>query len=431
MDEGSRYHLFDVFGVELEYAVVDRRDLAVLSGVEGLLVALGGSPDAHPSAGNVEADNELATHVLELRCAVPTRDLVAQAADFAAFVRRVNRALATQGACLMPGGMHPFMDPARESGLWPHEGHEIYQTYDRIFGCHDHGWLNLQSAHLNLPFAGDAEFARLHSAISLLLPLLPALAASSPIWGGAAGGWLDGRLFHYQSNQRQIPAIVGELVPEAVGSEEEYRERILAPIAAALAPHDREGHLEEEWVNSRAAIALFSRGAIEIRCLDTQERPLADLAIAHFVATALRRIVDGGGDLVARHRALPPGLLRRVFLEAARVGGAAVLPAEYPVDVLGVGSAERVGELLVDLVAALRPGWTAAAEAAFGGAIDRILGEGCLAARILRAAAGGADHSAIYRSLCACLADDEGFTGSAVQMSPGGPRRGATLRADA
>ena len=34
---------------------------------------------------------------------------------------------------------------------------------------------------LNLPFSSDEEFGRLHAAIRLLLPLLPALAASSPL----------------------------------------------------------------------------------------------------------------------------------------------------------------------------------------------------------------------------------------------------------
>ena len=42
--------------------------------------------------------------------------------------------------------------------------------------------------HVNLPFADDAQFARLHAAIRLVLPLLPALAASSPIAEGSVIG---------------------------------------------------------------------------------------------------------------------------------------------------------------------------------------------------------------------------------------------------
>ena len=88
----------------------------------------------------------------------------------------------------MPTGMHPWMDPAREFELWPHGDREIYAAFDRIFDCRGHGWANLQSMHLNLPFADDDEFGRLHAAIRALLPLLPALAASSPFADGHARG---------------------------------------------------------------------------------------------------------------------------------------------------------------------------------------------------------------------------------------------------
>nr|MDQ3002451.1 glutamate-cysteine ligase family protein [Fibrobacterota bacterium] len=176
----SSFSLFEVFGVEIEYAVVRRDTLAVNPSVDRLLAALGGSPDSHPAVGNVEADNELAAHVLELKCKEPARDLVTQARDFAAYVKLANQALAQWGCRLMPGGMHPFMDPSRESKIWPHEDSSIYQSYDRVFGVRGHGWFNIQSTHLNLPFSGDAEFSRLHNAISLLLPMLPAIGASSP-----------------------------------------------------------------------------------------------------------------------------------------------------------------------------------------------------------------------------------------------------------
>ena len=62
----------------------------------------------------------------------------------------------------MPGGMHPWMDPARETRLWPHDNAHVYRQYDEIFDCSRHGWSNLQSTHINLPFANDMEFARVY-----------------------------------------------------------------------------------------------------------------------------------------------------------------------------------------------------------------------------------------------------------------------------
>src|SRR5690606_7705226 len=113
--------------------------------------------------------------------------------------------LAPMGAMLMPTAMHPWFDPATETRLWPHEYSPVYETYNRIFGCQGHGWSNLQSMHVNLPFANDEEFARLHAAIRLALPILPALAASSPLVEGRVTGLADSRLDFYRFNSRRLP----------------------------------------------------------------------------------------------------------------------------------------------------------------------------------------------------------------------------------
>ena len=114
----------------------------------------------------------------------------------------------------------------------------IYETYNRIFNCKGHGWTNLQSTHLNLPFANEDEFVRLHSAIRLLLPIIPALSASSPILDGKATGFVDTRLEYYRKNQQKIPIITGQVIPEAITSIAEYQEKILQPIYNTIAPYD-------------------------------------------------------------------------------------------------------------------------------------------------------------------------------------------------
>ena len=421
------YSLFSVFGIEIEYAVVRKDGLAVDASVDRLIEALAGNPDAHPIFGNVEADNELAAHVLELKCLKPAVDLAAQAKDFAAAIQVINGALGRWNACLMPGGMHPFMDPSKESVLWAHEDRRIYESYDRIFGCRGHGWFNIQSVHLNLPFSGDGEFARLHNAVSLLLPLLPALAASSPVYDGKHNGWLDGRLFHYVGNQRRLPSIIGGIVPEPIGSEEEYREKILAPMFRDIAPLDPEGLMEEEWLNSRAAIARFDRGSIEIRCMDTQERPLADLALCHWVISTLRLMLDTGVDLLAAHRKVPEGLLKSLFLDSARHGLAARIPEGFPSAAFGFPErpkSETVGDFLRALTPqalrnADRPPGVRAADPVFAPALDLILSRGNLAERILRAASAPAApapeparYAQIYARLCECLETGEPFLGA-------------------
>ncbi len=385
--------------------------MAVDASVDRLLEALEGNSNLQAAFGNVEADNELAAHVLELKCREPAVDLAAQARDFSATIRQVNQVLAGWNARLMPTGMHPFMDPAKESALWPHADSPIYQSYNRIFGCRGHGWFNIQSVHLNLPFANDREFSRLHNAISLLLPLLPALAAASPVFGGAHNGWLDGRLFHYVGNQRRLPAIIGDIIPEPIGSEAEYREVIFAPMYKAIRPLDPDGILAHEWLNSRAAIARFDRSAIEIRCLDTQERSLADVALCHWVVSVLTLMLDSDSDFLAIHRKVPTGLLKSLFLDSARYGMAAKVPEGFPSGAFGLGvpfTAVTVRDLLLVLTDkafahAARPLYLKAADEVFAPARNLIFSEGNLAERILKAAPNAEGYRAVYAKLCDCL----------------------------
>jgi hypothetical protein len=206
---------------------------------------------------------------------------------FDANVRLANDKLARDGLRLMPTAMHPWMDPNGVQ-LWPHGTRIIYDTFDRIFSCKGHGWANLQSMQINLPFSGDEEFARLHAAVRFLLPILPGLAASSPIIDGERNGILDNRLVAYRGNCAKIPSVTGEVVPEPIASIEEYHERILERIYADLAPHDPDSVLRHEWVNARGAVTRFDRDAIEIRVLDVQETPLMDVAYAALVVEVLK-----------------------------------------------------------------------------------------------------------------------------------------------
>jgi gamma-glutamyl:cysteine ligase YbdK (ATP-grasp superfamily) len=218
------------------------------------------------------------------------------------------------------------MDPAVESGLWKHEGREIYEFYDKVFNCRRHGWLNLQSCHINLPFADDREYAVLHAAVILLLPMLPALAAGSPFREGKKSHWLDERLKTYANNQNRFPLIAGRIVPEPVFTEADYRERIFEPLGRQVAPINKKGILQKEWLNSRGAIARFDRGAVEIRVLDVQECPRADMAIAHLVFATLRALVAKKGPTLIESATRPSTEKRRKqFLACARHGFSAQL----------------------------------------------------------------------------------------------------------
>ena len=209
-------HLFQGYGIELEYMIVDRRTLQVRPITDQILTAMAGSLTNEVELGEFAWSNELVMHVIELKTNGPVARLRGLAGKISGEIRRVNEILAAHDAMLMPTGMHPSFIPEKETHLWPHDNAVIYDTYNRIFSCSGHGWSNLQSMHINLPFTGDEEFGRLHAAIRLVLPIIPALAASSPLVEGRHGGFMDQRLEFYRVNQRSVPLVTGRVIPEGV-----------------------------------------------------------------------------------------------------------------------------------------------------------------------------------------------------------------------
>ncbi|MGW8186987.1 MAG: glutamate-cysteine ligase family protein, partial [Desulfobacterales bacterium] len=167
-------HLFEAIGLELEYMIVDKRSLSVLPIADKILAAVAGQIVSEVEVGALSWSNELVLHVIELKTNGPAVSLTGLGEEFGRHVKKINAILNRMGGRLMPTACHPWMNPLTETVLWPHDYSPVYEAYDRIFGCRGHGWSNLQSTHINLPFDGDDEFATLHAAIRLLLPIMPA-----------------------------------------------------------------------------------------------------------------------------------------------------------------------------------------------------------------------------------------------------------------
>ena len=395
-------HAFEAFGIEIEYMVVDRETMAVRPVVDHLLERAAGQQTGDYEDGAVTWSNELALHVVELKNTAPA-PLRGGAAEFARSARRADAMLRDIGCRLMPGGMHPTFLPA-EFKRWPHDSAEIYAAYDRIFDCRGHGWSNLQSCHLNLPFADDAEFERLHLATRALLPLLPALSAASPFCEGVFTGFLDHRLETYRHNQARVPRIAGLVVPEPVRSREEYFETILRPIWRDLAPLDTDGLLQEEWVNSRGVVAKFFRDALEIRVLDCQESPFCDFAIAALVVEVVKALYEERWATLDQLAALPTESLAAQFRAATRD---AELTRITDIDLLRAfgmpGKATDLQHVWRHLADTLLPD-AAAVDATLARPLETILTHGPLARRMLKAVGERPDAAAL-RALSCRLAD--------------------------
>ncbi len=282
------YKTLEVLGPEHEFAIV-RKDLRPLAIVDRAIKILHGRIANQVSLDGSSFGKELQTHVAEIKANSPFysprtfEDVIQKGVD------KIEDLLdARFDAMLLGTGMHPFLLP-QEAGIWSHRHHQIYEALSRLFNLKHHGWLNIQSFQLNLPFGTEKEGVKLHNAIVNLLPYLSAIAASSPIYESKVGRYIDNRLHFYSLNQKEIPSITGDVIPEYVESFEEYHINVISRYSGDLRSANAPACLlNKEWMNSRGAVFRFDRSAIEIRVMDEQECVKVDVAFSCFIRCVLR-----------------------------------------------------------------------------------------------------------------------------------------------
>lgn len=408
----SNYSLFSVMGIEIEYMLVDKETLAVQPKSDVILHQLAGHQVNEVVQGDIGISNELVLHVLELKNDGPKPPSYPFVEHFQQTILGLQSLLEQYQIQLLPTGAHPWMNPMYETKRWPHGDKSIYQQYNSIFNCQGHGWSNLQSMHVNLPFLTDDDFCQLHNTIRLLLPLLPGLAASTPILDGKPTGFLDARLSYYATNQQKIPSIAGDIIPEFIHSEAQYQSDILNPMYRDIARVDPEGILQHEWLNSRAAIAKFERQAIEIRIIDSQECVSADIAIAKAIHAILKHWYDRGSRLFMDN-IYDTTQLKAVYQQIIKEGlGVKIedknLLAQWQLPHHRGLTVREVWSLLIE---------QASSSIDFNSqcALEYILREGNLSERILRSCNGlfsKENLNSVYRQLGDCLLKNQQFKSS-------------------
>jgi len=406
-----KLRLFEGCGIELEYMIVHRETLDVMPVSDEILKSAAGRYTNDYSNNGMGWSNEFVRHVLEVKNNDPLPSLKGLADAFLDQVQQINTLLEPMGGMLMPSGMHPWMNPRKETKLWQHRYRHVYETYDRIFNCRRHGWANLQSMHINLSFAGDREFARLHAAVRLLMPIIPALAASSPIVDGKVTGLQDTRLSYYSRNQRKVPSVMGSVIPEPVFTRAGYRKSILEKMYADIEQYDTDSVLQHEWLNSRGAIPRYERNALEIRVVDAQECPSADIAVAESIMSVLKMLVSEHWGSNDEQRSWKVRELLPIFRKTIRGGDRAVIDNERYLKLFGFPeSTARADELWKHLIDE-----SSVHHRISGESLDilrSITAEGTLARRILKSLGSNPSRKrmkALYEKLCRGLTANTPF----------------------
>ena len=393
--------MFEGYGVELEYMIVDKDTLKVNPIADELIKKVAGKYISDVEFGEIGWSNELVLHVIELKTNGPAKTLISLNDKFFENIKIINNILEEFNSVLLPTGAHPFMDPFTESKLWNHEYNQVYEAYNRIFDCRGHGWSNLQSTHINLPFANDEEFEKLHAAIRILLPIIPALSASTPIIESKATGFIDSRLEVYRTNQIKIPSIAGNVIPERAFSKKEYEDIIFKRIYKDIEPYDDDDILKHEWLNSRGAIARFDRNTFEIRIIDIQECPTADLAITFLIVETLKKLISGIWSTTDKQKEWDEVKLAAIFLKVIKHGETYLIDDEEYLKLFGCEIKSTVSDLWKSILNSVDFGDSKLLES-----INIILNEGSLSTRILRSINNNFTKENIsdtYHKLARCL----------------------------
>jgi hypothetical protein len=270
-------------GTEHEFSINDPQ-FHPLPVSDLILKNICGSYESEILFGDVKLGKELQKTVIEM---IPRNhaDTIAVLEDqLMRGVRKFSRVFRDRYQ-LLGLGMHPTLNLA-ETAVWDHDEGEYYEAYDRLFTIRQHGWLNIQALQVNLSYSGEKDLVTQFNRLRSLLPYLIAVTAASPIVEGRSTGMADNRLHYYRENQKEIPLICNRIVPEKIGSVQDYR-REQEEIFAELRKNDAE-ILCEEWVNSGGVIIRFSRKCLEIKALDEQDCIRSDMAVCAFIRSLLR-----------------------------------------------------------------------------------------------------------------------------------------------
>ncbi|WP_040757705.1 glutamate-cysteine ligase family protein [Winogradskyella psychrotolerans] len=388
--------------MELEYMLVENDNLKVAPKVDELLTLKAGKIVSDIENGSIAWSNELVAHVIELKTNGPAKSTDDLADKFHANIMEINALLQPLDLKLLGSASHPLMNPNTDTQLWKHSYSKIYALYNTIFNCKGHGWSNVQSTHINLPFYDDKEFEQLHAAIRVLLPLLPGLCASSPILDGQITGFKDTRLEFYKTNQKEIPELTGMVIPERVFSKLDYHATIFEPIKRAIQPYDKDKILDQHFLNSRGAIARFDRNAIEIRLMDIQECPKADIAICALVIEVLKALVNKEFCTLKEQKMWIKEDLFLILNDTIKhAENSKIENLEY-LHLFGIESSSSVNEVWKHLYNAVK----SKLHKSHHKAIEVILKEGTLATRLLKAIGNDTTEAhiiSVYKDMQNCL----------------------------
>lgn len=404
-------HLFTTVGLTVARAHVHGETLSTIPIESNLPVLHPEADNALPQEHAVVLRDTHTHHTAQFRAVQPLSTLATMPEKLHHAMQN-TAAHVGSGARFMPTGMHPWVNLDTMHTL-ARTDTPYLQALQSITGSANHGIHNQQTSVLALPFYDNREFARLHAAVRLVLPIIPALAAASPIVESTANGIMSNRSETARLATASVPAIVGRFVPEPIFTRSEYERYLLQRIYDDLAPYDAKGVLRSEHINRRAARARFSNHTIELHIADAQECPLADVAIAAAITAVIEALTGEFSANLILQQAWESDPLYTLLLETSKDADATIISNAKYLRLLRYpeGNRCRVNELWQHLIETLLPASTAYSEY-WEKPLHTLLTQGTLSRRILRSLGSTPSPESLYNTystLCTCLENNTVF----------------------
>jgi hypothetical protein len=347
-------------------------------------------------------------HIVSVRARERIEGLAAASALHAAEQESLAELANSLEARLMPCGMHPWMRAA-QAEAWPHGQAPRDEAMISTFGAERHGLNNQQKLRLSIPFASDFEFARLFGALRFVMPLMPALCASSPFAEGKRGPALACRVASRRDLLSGQIDFADSLVPRPASCRDEYQSDVLTPLEKTLKARGLSQALNAKEVCAHGIIADFQAGLVHVEMLDMQECLQADIAVCAGIGAVTLLVQTEEFAALGELNTWPQARLGELLELSVVDGEEAVFRDVDYAKALGFperGSC-RVAELWQHLMEERLSSSPLAEESM--PALERIASEGPLARRLLRALDPGFDDEELYnlyKRVLDCLEKD-------------------------
>jgi len=299
------YPIFSVFGIELEYCIVDKNTFEIKSFARKLFKILN-SKNTYIYK-NITITNEMVDHVLEIKPTNPYSNFKELNNEFQECLKFLNKILECYKLVLLPLSFHPTMKP-NEAHIWTGKERSIYKTYDRLFGFNTHSFSNMQSLQITFPFQTEKEMIKLHNSIRLVLPLLKYLSASSPYFEGKINGKISNRIFYFENSQAKLDAKLSSPITDFLNNKQDYLNYLNKLLNICNSYNVK--NIKPQWFNSQGSMIKFNFSAIEIRTCDIQESIHSNLLLSEFIFNFVKYIYYNLENLY-----IDSNILYEMFLE--------------------------------------------------------------------------------------------------------------------